>query len=618
MKIMILSTSIQKWGNIDALRKEAFMLYKLLLHENTDADILLVSIENDLKECDSTNEVIITTSEKLHELIDNLNPDVIHIVEATPYLLYDLLQFRNYSPCKVVATLIDNDPLEPLTEKMIEEIVHISDHNEIFFFCYSEHAMQVLQKAGIRNVLVTMPLVDTHLLLNGLTDNYEEKSFPTDIFTVGFASTPFTEDSMVARGINLLEKAISQTETNVKFRVPWREASVAPPDQFLSNNKVDITYGFINMQNFYKNIDIYLLPFAEYGQNHACPHSFWEALAYGKPLVVTDRAGIAALVKKYEIGVVCGPEPEELAKAIHNVINNYQKYCKRISLLREEILADVLDQPKIIQKYIEIYKNLLNDPSFVMTLSSWRELLGSKGGGLVKGISAMKEYYSEQAEAVIYREKRFQQFPMNVYNHMERQAIKLVLEAHQSKCSGQLELLDIAAGDGRISEVLYEYGNTTLIENSANMLQIIMDALKTNPNHYSISMINDDFLNMDNDIYVNHFDIATTFRFIRHFEYQQRCNIYAKISKLLKTDGLLIFDVPNKYTEVMLRNKLGWDQFNIYDVFWTKESIDKELKLNGFELRNLISVGQYCFRDTLMMEFALPMSWVAVAKKCDN
>ncbi|WP_054694965.1 glycosyltransferase [Syntrophomonas palmitatica] len=146
-----------------------------------------------------------------------------------------------------------------------------------------------------------------------------------------------------------------------------------PPDVLILDERVQISYGFIDMDKFFKEIDVYLLPFGEEGRNHACPHSFWEAVYYRKPLVVTEKVGIASIVNKYGIGAVAKADAQYFAEAINKVCGNYQYYVDRICSTRDQILADILDQKKIIGKYIAEYKSLLSDPSQVITLTGWRQ-----------------------------------------------------------------------------------------------------------------------------------------------------------------------------------------------------------------------------------------------------
>jgi len=613
MKIMLVSTFMHKWAHIDALRKEAGRLYYHLRQENPTSEIVLVSVEDETNGF-GNGDIIESSLEGLAQLVEQAKPDVVHLMEATPFLLYKLLEGRKYPPAKIVVTCIDNEPLAGLDPRMIEECIHLSDHNDCVFFCYSDHAMQVLQEAGIRNSFRTSPLVDMDFMKSVQPDHISRKADFVQRLTVGFASTPFNQTGFAARGIQLLQEIVVQTGNDIEFSIPWREPEVAPPERFISDERVHLTYGFVDMADFYRDIDIYLLPFADYGTNHACPHSFWEALAYEKPLLVTDRVGIAPLVEKHGIGIVSRPDAGEITDAIITLKNNYQAYCDRIRAVKGQLISELLDPAVIVRNYYETYDFLRADDSRIITLWGWRETLASNGKELVKGFIPLKNYYSAQSEAVVYREKRFEHFPMNVFNHMELQAVQTVLEGYTSKSAGQLELMDIAAGEGRISEVLYGFGNLTVIENSPPMLKIIKDNLAINSDN-SLTLLEADFLNMDPKEYDSKFDIVTTFRFIRHFEYPYRHEIYARIRRLLKPGGLLLFDVPNKYTEILLRNRLGWDKFNIYDVFWTKESIREELLANGLALQNLIEVGQYCFRESLDLDFARPMAWVAIARK---
>ena len=108
------------------------------------------------------------------------------------------------------------------------------------------------------------------------------------------------------------------------------------------------------------------------------------------------------------------------------------------------------------------------------------------------------------------------------------------------------------------------------------------------------------------------FDVVTTFRYIRHYDGSQRMHIYEKIRKCLNDNGILVFDVCNIEYSMADRKKAGWDGFNIYDVFWTKESIQQELEENGFRIVYLLpieidKIGQG------------PVTWtVAAVKKWEN
>ena len=108
------------------------------------------------------------------------------------------------------------------------------------------------------------------------------------------------------------------------------------------------------------------------------------------------------------------------------------------------------------------------------------------------------------------------------------------------------------------------------------------------------------------------YDAITIFRFIRHYEYSVRRTLWARLRAALKPNGVLLFDVPNVRFEVPHRKKNGWGKYHIYDIFWTRRSIEEELRCNGFRLAALVPVGQGLY--PMPAEYrAEPMTWTAVA-----
>lgn len=614
MRIVIITTQFTKWRYIDALRKEAARLYELLNTAIPQNQIYLVSVENTFINNNGASDqrFISATMENLGLVLDELKPDVVHVIETNPYLLITLLDGRKKMPFKVVFNCVDNNPLCDLAEDDLESILHISEYNECQFFCYSKYAFEILRNAGIRDVAQTLPLLDISSFM-GEQCGEDRRNLS---FSIGFASSPFNMDNFFARGINLLIDYLRYDRSEINLQIPWREVSLPPPNELISDNRVQLCYGFADMGAFFQGIDIYLLPFAEEAHNHASPHSFWEAVYYGKPVIVTNKVGIAPLVEEYEIGVVAEADPQHLSEAVYKLCSNYQYYRDRIRLLKGKILNGIIDQASIIDNYITRYKRLTSDPSHMMTLPGWREALLSNNRFLIKSAKSIKNYYLEQAEALAYRNKRFDSFPMNLCNIQEKQVLDLVISNERSIIKERkLEILDIAAGEGRISEVLINYGNVTVLENSVSMLKVLLERIN---GQETLTLINGDFLHLNLDNYNQKFDVITSFRFVRHFEYRERQSIYKKINELLSAQGIFLFDVPNKAAEIKLRDKLNWSNFNIYDVFWTKNSIAEELQLNGFKLAKLIGIGQYCFTDILEFDFNIPMSWVALAEKIDR
>jgi SAM-dependent methyltransferase len=110
------------------------------------------------------------------------------------------------------------------------------------------------------------------------------------------------------------------------------------------------------------------------------------------------------------------------------------------------------------------------------------------------------------------------------------------------------------------------------------------------------------------------YDVVTVFRLLRHYEYGDRRKLWAKLRSALTPDGVLLFDAPNMHFELPNRQKNGWGKFPLYDTFWTRRSIEKELRDNGLQLAAVIPVGAglYPVSPELIAE---PMTFTVMARK---
>jgi ubiquinone/menaquinone biosynthesis C-methylase UbiE len=76
----------------------------------------------------------------------------------------------------------------------------------------------------------------------------------------------------------------------------------------------------------------------------------------------------------------------------------------------------------------------------------------------------------------------------------------------------------------------------------------------------------------------NTFDAVFTIRFIRHYRNLERIKIYSEISRILKNNGILIFDVLNKDMDTDAHRR------PMYDEAYSLDGIVSELRDNGFVL----------------------------------
>ena len=83
----------------------------------------------------------------------------------------------------------------------------------------------------------------------------------------------------------------------------------------------------------------------------------------------------------------------------------------------------------------------------------------------------MKDYYRNNEVASTYNANRFETFPENCFDLLERKSINVIIEDYFK--GENLEILDIACGDGRILQENLKYGKCTAIDSSDAMLQLL-------------------------------------------------------------------------------------------------------------------------------------------------
>ena len=157
------------------------------------------------------------------------------------------------------------------------------------------------------------------------------------------------------------------------------------------------------------------------------------------------------------------------------------------------------------------------------------------------------------------------------------------------------------------------------------------------------------------------FGLVYTFRFIRHFELEERKRLYREILARLEPSGILVFDVVNRPVTERLRakdisrtndpiassdnesdddakrNDSGeYESLPVYDVLYTEEEFRAEMDqcgfdvvsmhpvLRHFELQSWISyrgdtrirpLSSLIVRSLEAMPGGAPLEWVAVVKK---
>lgn len=565
--IIVFCVGLQKYKGIEAVRNEAYDTY-IALKNSKKYDVTLMSLEKQNLKVE--NDIIYVSREYVKEQIDEINPDCVLIIESLPLIALDFEGvFYNY---RTIIKITSQNPIQGLTKKQVDELRHGCDYG-IFHFCVeSIYAKQVLSNNGFIGVELLLPVVSEN--------RYKfSKDSETNVKKVmGVASSPIIQEQLEEKGINILKQVVPLCQ-NVDFIILWRNKEVPIPPEIENADNSKIIYGKTDMNSFYGKIDALLLPYTSENDNHACSLSVIESIIARKPVIVSKLAGVSELVKRLDAGLVCEPSVESICENIKLLDENYEKIMKKI---RKVNLNNLFSSEKI-QRYVECTCDKYFPNEFV-TIENWNAILKKDGKYLVKGHDAIKKYYQNQEIATDYNYDRFIEYPGNCYDIMERVSINVIFSEYFENRREPLRILDIACGDGRIVQENIKWGNCTALDGSEAMLNIVKQRFKGDSN---LNTLHKDFLIDEID---GQFDVVTTFRYIRHYDGSQRMHIYEKIRKCLNDNGILVFDVCNIEYSMADRKKAGWDGFNIYDVFWTKESIQQELEENGFRIVYLLPI----------------------------
>lgn len=588
--IAILCKNFKIENNMEAIKKEAYELYNELKIEYGEK-VKFVSIEDQDKIEKEENGIYYISKNKVINHIKKINPFIIHIFESNPHVLFS--ENEEFFKYNILFSITGQEPFPELPVWALDELRHFNDNGKIKFVVESNYCAEQFVKNGFKKPHIIYPIIK-------INDIQYEKDI-NQSFTVGFASSPMQQDQIKNRGMELLSEVI-RSLPQLNFKIAWRNEELALPEYFTDLNNLNIQYGKIDMNKFYDSVDCIIIPYINTENNHGCPLSAVEAMMRGIPVISTDVSGIADIVTITGMGVVCKPNVGSVNDALLVVKNNYTDYTEKN---KQNKVLDIFNKDKSISIIKELYSEFVFGQ--LPMIKKWNDMLANNGKYLVKGNDNIKYYYSQQKIAENYNDDRFKDYPMNLYNAFEREAVDVIIESLFT--TKDLTLLDIATGDGRILDRLTKYGECSALDNSKEMLKIVLNKYGDSEN---LKIIKGDYFNYE---LTDKFDVITSFRYIRHFEYSERKKIYEKIKLNLKDNGVFIFDIPNIEVELKLREISGWSNFNIYDVFWTKETLAKEMNENGFELKYFIPIGEKLMEVLPVGYRNKPVSWVAGVSK---
>ena len=596
--IALVCRNFANGSGMEAVKNELWDLYRLLKSASR-YQICILSVEADGTERSCRGDVHYVAESELSKWLDEINPILLVFCESTLEVLglgKQCMLVRNS-----VVRLTAQNPRQALGNLQLPELLHLSDFGIHRYCTASAYAANRMEGFGFRKPTVIYPYIDTEKPLFCR----RPRSFSAEKFTVGFASSPMSGEQSNSRGIPALCEAVKACP-EIRFVVLWRDANAVPIPEVLRNAaNCEVRTGRVEMADFYTDVDCVLIPYADENFNHACSLSALEGMLMGIPAVATPQAGVSELISATGLGVVTSDiSGASVAESLRLLRDNYTAYRSswRIDRLRQMLSG------KDFVRFVE-YSAEHAAPYGVITLYEWDRQLKLENKHLVKGHAALKAYYQREDVAEDYTKERFVTYPQNCFDLMERQSVAVLLEQY-FKGESAPRLLDLACGDGRILQTLLQFGACTAGDASPAMLSQVQKRFEN-------AALQTQTVDLLTDEITGTYDVITIFRFIRHYEYATRKMLWKKLRNALTDRGVLLFDVPNLCFEVPNRRRTGWGKYNIYDVFWTKESIRRELADNGLILDALVPIGQGLY--PLSAEYRNePMTWTAAVRKAQD
>lgn len=591
--IIVLCEGLKHNYCYEAIRKEAYNIFSAI-KSKLGLNVKIVSIENQniIKE---SGGIVYLPEDMLADYLAQMHVSLLLACEATATIFFKagwrLLKYN------ALLRLSSQVPFMGVDERMLEQLKHLNDYGFVRFAVMSSVAEKQLIDNGMKNVEIIYPVLKD-VSKKCIKKNMNKKNMNKK--RIGFASSPMDVMQIEPRGIMVLAD-LAQKCPEYEFLILWRNTELPLPDSFNGLANVQVEYGYYDMERFFNDIDLLLIPYQSMEHNHGCSMSAIEALQRRIPVVSTIYAGVSELIESYGGGAVCDGDSQSIKDSLNRVFGQYDLY-------QEEISCDFLERIDGIESLCSLVDMSTHSfcPDNIVTLDEWETLLNRNGKHLIRGALGLKEHYREQEVAKNYSKDRFMEFPHNYIDLMERISVDELL--CKINGSGKLEILDIACGEGRITQEIIKYGNCTAIDSSDSMLQIAGEKVVESGNQLVLCKM--DYFS---DALEKKYDVITAFRYIRHYEYLDRKKLYGKIRDNLNEKGYFIFDVPNIVLELKTRQLMGWENYNIYDVFWSMDGIRNELRDNGFHVIYTIPIGAGVISDLLPDYKKEPVTWTVCA-----
>ena len=237
----------------------------------------------------------------------------------------------------------------------------------------------------------------------------------------------------------------------------------------------------------------------------------------------------------------------------------------------------------------------------------------------------LEEYYENEQIAQNYWNERFKK-PIYLFEH-QQQVREINTWILKKKCP---KILEVACGPARLTNDL-SVTKGIVVDNSGAMLKIAREKMPDT----DWKFIRGDAFRLPFE--ENSFDILICFRFIRHFEKDNRDLLYKEFSRVLKPGGVLIFDAVNKTINSVVRKIVGEHKYAVYDKLYLHKELINEPGKENFDVLKTSPILKHFFIEIAISKLAsslnimgtgiklmglleklpgnLPLEWVVVCQK---
>ena len=225
---------------------------------------------------------------------------------------------------------------------------------------------------------------------------------------------------------------------------------------------------------------------------------------------------------------------------------------------------------------------------------------------LVKGADEVRQFYGDRRVSDKYIARRFTTPLGSVLHHAQ---VSFVNDAIR-RCVAR-RVLEVAPGPGRLTTHIDLIDRGVAVEFNANMLALARRRLSDAGRLRRWTLCRGDAFRLPVG---PGFDLAYTFRFIRHFELPDRQRLYAQFHRALNPGGLFVFDAVNYRTSYSVGHRHGSLGHGVYDVLYRRPELKSELADAGFRVVELRSVYAHYLLQYWSQIFIAPR-WAGLARR---